>query len=105
MTSLQQYFIGLPVSRYEDFKSIIDRILSGSMMTEPRPELEEVSDIDSDDESPSISPHSTVQGESSAQNMEVQEILDILHALEANRQPGDEHQIELLTQQLHVLLN
>ena len=39
MTSMQQYFIGLPVSRYKDFNTIIDRILSGSMMSEPRPEI------------------------------------------------------------------
>ena len=46
MTSMQQYFIGLPISKYEDFRTIIDRILSGSMMKDPRVEFEDITDTD-----------------------------------------------------------
>ena len=54
MSTMQQYFIGLPISKYEDFKTIIDRILSGSMMKDPRVEFEDITDTDSDDESTSF---------------------------------------------------
>ena len=34
MTKMEQYFIGLPISKYQDFETIIDRILCGPRMTD-----------------------------------------------------------------------
>ena len=55
MSSMQQYFIGLPITKYNNFKTIVDRILNGSMMTEPRAELEKISETDSDVQSSAAS--------------------------------------------------
>ena len=108
MTSMQQYFIGLPISKYEDFRTIIDRILSGSMMKDPRVEFEDITDTDSDDESTSFSMNETdrrILAGGQSNELKIAELLDIIQVLKTNRMPGDEIEIELLTMQLQQQLD
>ena len=105
---MQQYFIGLPISKYEDFRTIIDRILSGSMMKDPRVDFEGITDTDSDDESTTFSMNETdrtTPAGGQSNELKIAELLDILQVLEANRMPGDEIEIELLTMQLQQQLD
>ena len=108
MTSMQQYFIGLPISEYEDFKTIIDRILSGSMMKDPRVDFQGITDIDSNDESTPFSMNETdrkTPAGGRSNELKIAELLDIIQVLKTNRMPGDEIEIELLTMQLQQQLD